>query len=67
MNPDTNGLEKGNQAVAHWQVDNIADKVQLLRKAGAIILQQPYDVGDNTLMAMFADPFGNKIGLIQEG
>ena len=52
--------------VAYWHVDDIEAKLAEVTAAGATIKESPRDVGGGRLVATFADPDGNVLGLVQE-
>ncbi len=52
--------------VAHWHVSDIEAKLAEVTAAGATVKQSPRDVGGGRLVATFADPDGNVLGLIQD-
>ncbi|HEY9131170.1 MAG TPA: VOC family protein [Dyella sp.] len=48
-----------------WGVDDLAADVDRLLALGAKVLDPIADVGEGIRVAALADPFGNRIGLIQ--
>ncbi len=52
--------------VAHWHVSDIEAKLAEVTAAGATVKQAPREVGGGRLVATFADPDGNILGLIQD-
>ena len=52
--------------VAYWHVADIEAKLSEVTAAGATLKQAPNDVGNGRLVATFADPDGNVLGLIQD-
>jgi predicted enzyme related to lactoylglutathione lyase len=52
--------------VAYWHVADIEAKLAEVTAAGATVKQAPNDVGGGRLVATFADPDGNVLGLIQD-
>jgi predicted enzyme related to lactoylglutathione lyase len=52
--------------VAYWHVADIEAKLAEVTAAGATINEQPHEVGGGRLVASFADPDGNVLGLIQD-
>ena len=52
--------------VAYWQVTDIEAKLADVTAAGATVKESPRDVGGGHLVATFADPDGNVLGLIQD-
>ena|SRR5688572_624906 len=65
LNPDTSGVEVGNNAVAYWGVADIDEAYGRLLERGARPREPVRDVGGDIKVATIADPFGNVIGLIQ--
>ena len=52
--------------VAYWHVADIEAKLAEVTTAGATLIESPRDVGGGRLVATFADPDGNVLGLIQD-
>jgi predicted enzyme related to lactoylglutathione lyase len=52
--------------VAYWHVADIDAKLAEVTAAGATLKESPRDVGGGRLVATFADPDGNVLGLIQD-
>jgi predicted enzyme related to lactoylglutathione lyase len=52
--------------VAYWHVADIEEKLAEVTVAGATVKEAPHDVGGGRLVASFADPDGNVLGLIQD-
>jgi predicted enzyme related to lactoylglutathione lyase len=52
--------------VAYWHVSDIEAKLAEVTAAGAILKEPAHDVGGGRLVASFADPDGNVLGLIQD-
>jgi predicted enzyme related to lactoylglutathione lyase len=52
--------------VAYWHVDDIEAKLAEVTAAGATVKEAPHDVGGGRLVATFADPDGNVLGLVQD-
>ncbi len=65
LDPDTSGVNVGNNAVAYWGVADIGDAYKRLLARGARPRDPVKDVGGDIKVATVADPFGNVIGLIQ--
>jgi predicted enzyme related to lactoylglutathione lyase len=64
---DPNGHAKGMAGpIPYWHVENIHARLQTLVDAGAVMQQEPTDVGGGNLTATVADADGNVTGLIQE-
>ncbi len=63
------GLVPGGDAsapVAYWAVDDIKAKLAEVTAAGATVTQEPQNVGGSRVVATFADPDGNVLGLVQD-
>jgi predicted enzyme related to lactoylglutathione lyase len=65
LDPDLEGIEKGNQAVSYWAVDDLSSVLHNLQSAGAEIVKDSTEVGEGIKVATIKDPFGNIIGLIE--
>jgi predicted enzyme related to lactoylglutathione lyase len=52
--------------VAYWHVPDIEAKLAEVTAAGATVNEPPREVGGGRLVATFADPDGNVLGLIQD-
>jgi predicted enzyme related to lactoylglutathione lyase len=52
--------------VAYWHVPDIAAKLAEVTAAGATVKEPAHDVGGGRLVATFADPDGNVLGLLQD-
>jgi predicted enzyme related to lactoylglutathione lyase len=65
LDPDMSNTVPGNQSVAYWAVDNLANVVNNLAESGAVIVQPKTNVGGETHVAVVKDPFGNHVGLIE--
>ena len=52
--------------VAYWHVPDIEAKLAEVTAAGATLKESPRDVGGGRLVATFADPDGNVLGLMQD-
>jgi predicted enzyme related to lactoylglutathione lyase len=52
--------------VAYWHVSDIEAKLAEVTAAGATVNEPPHDVGGGRLVATFADPDGNILGLLQD-
>jgi predicted enzyme related to lactoylglutathione lyase len=59
---DTSG-SKGE--VAYWRVQTLAAALAHFVQTGAIVASPTQDVGDGIKVATVIDPFGNRIGLIE--
>ena len=52
--------------VAFWHVSDIEAKLAEVTAAGATVKEAAHEVGGGRLVATFADPDGNVLGLIQD-
>jgi len=52
-------------SVAYWRVDRIDTAIDQFTGAGATVVAAIQEVGDGIKVATVADPFGNRIGLIE--
>jgi predicted enzyme related to lactoylglutathione lyase len=52
--------------VAYWHVEDIEAKLAEVTAAGATVKESARDVGGGRLVATFADPDGNVLGLLQD-
>ena len=52
--------------VAFWQVPDIEAKLAEVTAAGATLKESAHDVGGGRLVATFADPDGNVLGVFQD-
>ena len=52
--------------VAYWHVPDIEAKLAEVTAAGATVKESPREVGGGRLVATFADPDGNVLGLVQD-
>jgi predicted enzyme related to lactoylglutathione lyase len=52
-------------SVAHWRVPDITAAVEHFTQLGAELVAPIQDVGEGIKVATVADPFGNRIGLIE--
>jgi predicted enzyme related to lactoylglutathione lyase len=60
------GPQSMTSPVAYWHVPDIEAKLAEVTAAGASVKEAPHDVGGGRLVASFADPDGNVLGLIQD-
>jgi len=61
------GAQQGmTSPVAYWHVPDIEAKLAEVTAAGATVKEPPHDVGGGRLVATFADPDGNVLGLFQD-
>ena len=67
LDPDTKGVSAGNHSVAYWSVQSIHSVVEKLVTDGATIISNVQNVGGGIEVAVVEDPFGNAVGLIEEG
>ncbi|GAA2900866.1 glyoxalase [Actinoplanes cyaneus] len=52
--------------VTYWEVADLAAKVAELSAAGAVVKEEPHDVGGGRLVATVADADGTILGLLQD-
>jgi predicted enzyme related to lactoylglutathione lyase len=52
--------------VSYWHVSDIEAKLAEVTAAGAFVREQPHEVGGGRVVATFADPDGNVLGLVQD-
>ena len=67
LDPDFEDVERGAQAVAFWKVDDIKETVKKFTNAGAMLSSKIKEVGGGIKVATITDPWGNAVGLIEEG
>ncbi|MGH7640931.1 MAG: VOC family protein [Candidatus Dormibacteria bacterium] len=60
------GQQSMTSPVAYWHVSDIEAKLSEVAAAGATVREAAHDVGGGRLVATFADPDGNVLGLIQD-
>jgi predicted enzyme related to lactoylglutathione lyase len=60
------GQQDMTSPVAYWQVPDIEAKLAEVTAAGATVKDKPRNVGGSRLVAAFADPDGNVLGLVQD-
>ena len=65
LDPDMNGVVEGNQSVAYWAVDSVAETLKTMTGKGATLVQPRTNVGGTIHVAIIKDPFGNTVGLIE--
>ena len=66
LDPDLKGVKPGpGGTVAYWGVPNADKAVAHFIKAGANLKSPVRDVGEGIRVATVADPFGNRMGLIE--
>lgn len=63
--PASDGVVRGNTAMAYWGVDKAEAAMQKLLEAGATLKDKVQDVGEGILVASVEDPFGNILGVIE--
>ena len=52
--------------VAYWKVDDIETKLAEVTAAGGTVTEAAHEVGGGRLVASFADPDGNVLGVMQD-
>lgn len=65
LDPDMSGVEKGNNAVAYWGVNEIEASLKRLVELGARDVSGVQAVGERIRVATVEDPFGNVLGIIE--
>ena len=65
LDPNANGINKGNNAVAYWGVDNADEAYNFFLKNGAKKNSEIQDVGEGIKLTTVVDPFGNILGIIE--
>jgi predicted enzyme related to lactoylglutathione lyase len=60
------GPQSMTSPVAYWHVADIEAKLAEVTAAGATVTDPAHDVGGGRMVASFADPDGNVLGLIQD-
>ncbi|MBV9798268.1 MAG: VOC family protein [Solirubrobacterales bacterium] len=60
------GPQRMTSPVAYWHVSDIEAKLAEVTAAGATVKEPARDVGGGRLVASFADPDGNVLGLVQD-
>jgi predicted enzyme related to lactoylglutathione lyase len=63
--PDDTNIEKSENTIAYWGVENIESEYKRFLELGALENIPPKDVGGNIITATLKDPWGNVLGLIQ--
>lgn len=53
--------------VAYWHVADIDERLAALTAAGAVVQDEPREVGGGRRVAAVTDPDGNLLGLLQDG
>ena len=65
LDPDMNGITRGNNLVAYWGVKEIDAAYKRALELGAVKHTEVLDVGAGIRVATVLDPFGNLFGLIE--
>ena len=60
------GAQGLSSPVAYWHVADLEAKLAEVTAAGATVTEPAHDVGGGRLVATFADPDGNVLGLLQD-
>ncbi|MEW2500780.1 VOC family protein [Amycolatopsis sp. NPDC047767] len=60
------GPQAAPSPVAYWHVDDIEAKLAEVTAAGAVVREEPKNVGGGRLVATVTDPDGNVLGLLQD-
>jgi predicted enzyme related to lactoylglutathione lyase len=64
LDPNFSGSGEGG-SLAYWGVASIAEALDHARSLGAAVSSEPQDVGEGIKVAAIVDPFGSKLGLIE--
>ena len=62
---DPNAEAGAGGTTAYWGVASIADAMAHIESVGVVVQNPPKDVGEGIKVAVVLDPFGNRIGLIE--
>jgi predicted enzyme related to lactoylglutathione lyase len=62
---DPNAEAGAGGTTAYWGVGNISDAVAHLQEIGAGVAMPPTEVGEGIKVAVVLDPFGNRLGIIE--
>lgn len=62
---DPNSSSGAGGTTAYWGVANIEDAVSFMQSLGATLASPVQDVGEGIKVAAVSDPFGNRIGIIE--
>jgi len=65
LDPEPSEGTPGSSGVAYWRVDDIDAAFRHFIDSGATAVVPVQDVGGDIKVATVADPFGNRIGLLQ--
>jgi predicted enzyme related to lactoylglutathione lyase len=65
LDPNSENVAKGNNAIAYWGVADIQNASQRLQNSGAETIAEATNVGEEIFVAQFKDPFGNVFGIIE--
>jgi len=65
LDPDPSVQSGAGGGVAYWRVEDIDASLQHFVGSGATLVSAVQEVGDGIKVATVSDPFGNRIGLIQ--
>lgn len=60
------GAQGVTSPVAYWRVADIERTLAKVTAAGATVKEPPHNVGEGRLVATFADPDGNVLGIVQD-
>ena len=62
--PEDKPVQKGNNVLSYWGVEDIDTSFGHLLKCGALIHEEPNNVGGELMVASVYDPWSNVIGII---
>jgi len=60
------GAQGMTSPVAYWKVDDIEAKLAEVTAAGGTVKEAAHEVGGGRIVASFADPDGNVLGVMQD-
>jgi len=66
LDPNSDGVTKGNNVVGYWMVDNVQSVLKDLLEKGAKLNTDVQDVGEGIKVATVLDPYGNIFGIMDE-
>ncbi|WP_034256607.1 VOC family protein [Adhaeribacter aquaticus] len=67
LDPDMTAVQPGSNVEAYWAVQNADAAFKSLLEKGATIFKEVQEVGQSIYVGMVKDPFGNTIGIIENG
>lgn len=64
LDPNKEGSGEGG-SLAYWGVASMTPALEHAKSLGATVSNEPQDVGEGIIVASILDPFGTKLGLIE--